>query len=330
MIIHLNDKVNTGLWDRLLRKSRFSSPFQTRQFFDLFNAVPGLAANVFACYKGGEYNTLVVVTRQKEEGVKSFFSRRGIIYGGIVLPDKVDNRSVESLLNYITGFYRKRLIYLEIRNYFDYGNYKDLFVRNKFNYIPWLNFHLDTTDELQLKKNMGSSRRRQIRHALKNGAVWREAENVRDIEEFYEILRDLYSRKVKKPLFPKSFFTALYKQQAGKYLLVYYEGKVIGGILSLIYPGKAMYEFYVCGLDYQYKNQHPSVMATWAAMEYATQNNITYLDFMGAGSPEKPYGVREFKSRFGGKQVEYGKFLCVLNPLLYKIGEAGLKILFLK
>jgi len=40
-----------------------------------------------------------------------------------------------------------------------------------------------------------------------------------------------------------------------------------------------------------------------------------------------PYGVRDFKSEFGGTMVEHGRFLCVCKPWLYKIGAMGVKIL---
>jgi hypothetical protein len=48
---------------------------------------------------------------------------------------------------------------------------------------------------------------------------------------------------------------------------------------------------------------------------------------MGAGEPGVPYGVRDFKSEFGGTMVEHGRFLCVSKPWLYKIGAMGVRIL---
>ena len=94
-----------------------------------------------------------------------------------------------------------------------------------------------------------------------------------------------------------------------------------------VLPGRSLYEFYVCGLDDEYREQHPSIMATWASIEFALENNIPVFDFMGAGQPEKEYGVREFKARFGGQEVEYGRFLKIQNPFLFPIGKLGLKIM---
>ena len=113
----------------------------------------------------------------------------------------------------------------------------------------------------------------------------------------------------------------------GKYLLVKYRDKVIGGMMCPVFADKAIYEWYVCGLDEEYKEQYPSVMATYAAISYAKQNGIPMFDFMGAGVPDKPYGVRDFKMEFGGELVEHGRYLHVRKPLLYMIGKWGVKVL---
>ncbi len=322
-----NDNIDEDLWITLLKESPYSSPFNTPGFFSFFNSLDGFSADVFAVPEGNKYSALVVVTTQKERGVKSFFSKRGIVYGGIVLLDKTDKSQVNELLSFVRNYYKNKLIYLEIRNYFNYNELKEVFYNNGFIYKPWLNFHLDTSDEQQMRKRISSSRLRQIKKALKSGVEWKEATEISKVEDYYKILSDLYKNKIKKPLFPKEFFTEFLKHNVGKYLLVYYENKVIGGIMCPIFKGKTIYEFYVCGLDREYKNQYPSVMATWAAMEYAVKNGIPLFDFMGAGSPDENYGVRDFKARFGGKEVEYGRFVSVLNPVLYKTGVLGLKLL---
>jgi lipid II:glycine glycyltransferase (peptidoglycan interpeptide bridge formation enzyme) len=62
-------------------------------------------------------------------------------------------------------------------------------------------------------------------------------------------------------------------------------------------------------------------------MEYAVQNDIPVFDFMGAGSPDDQYGVREFKARFGGDMVDHGRFTRINKPLLYNVGKFGLGIM---
>jgi hypothetical protein len=157
--------------------------------------------------------------------------------------------------------------------------------------------------------------------------------DISQVREFYEILYRLYRYKVKKPLPPWEFFEQFYilsrEGKIGAILLVEYQGKIIGGILSPVTPGKTIYEWYVCGLDQEYKDIHPSVLATWAAMDYAVRHDIRSFDFMGLGIPGREYGVREFKSRFGGEMVNYGRFARINNNFFYALAETGYNFLSL-
>lgn len=104
-----------------------------------------------------------------------------------------------------------------------------------------------------------------------------------------------------------------------------YHNKIIGGIMCPILNNRVIYEWFVCGEDGVYDNIYPSILATWAAIEYAFLNGIERFDFMGAGKPDDDYGVREFKSKFGGELVEHGRFLKINNKMLYNTGKLALK-----
>ena len=92
----------------------------------------------------------------------------------------------------------------------------------------------------------------------------------------------------------------------------------------------AVYEWFECGMNGEYKEQYPSVMATWAGMTYANEHGYARYDMMGAGEPGVPYGVRDFKAEFGGDMVEHGRFVCVCHPMLYRIGTQVVKYLRMK
>jgi len=326
MKVLLDREVSKEQWDSLYSSNNYSSPFQSYSFYSFFNSIEGLSANVFACEKNSEIVALCVVTLQKGNGFKGYFSRRAIIYGGPLLNLK-NLHAVVVLFEKIKAYYKKKAIYIEIRNYFDFSEYRSVFYSLDFKYTPWLNYQVPTLSLEVVKKNMSSSRLRQIKKSIKNGVIWKEASNIEEVKTFYNILSELYQNKIKKPLLPESFFLKFYKQSIGKYLLVVYQNKIIGGIMCPIAPTKCIYEFYICGLDNEYKEQYPSVMATWAAIEYAYTKAIPMFDFMGAGNPSEDYGVREFKARFGGNEVNFGRFICILNPVLYNLGKICLKIL---
>jgi len=84
MRLLINQNINEIKWNELLSQSQFSSPFQTPEFYHFYNSLDGFSADVFALEEDGAYKALAVVSIQKEKGVKSYFSRRGIIYGGFV------------------------------------------------------------------------------------------------------------------------------------------------------------------------------------------------------------------------------------------------------
>ena len=129
------------------------------------------------------------------------------------------------------------------------------------------------------------------------------------------------------PLQPWEFFEKLYHCPSCKYLLVLFDGQVVGGSICMLLPGHGVYEWYACGKDGVFKNIHPSSVTKYAGMKYAWDNGYAVFDMMGAGKPDEEYGVRDFKAEFGGELVEHGRFLCVTKPLLYKIGVMGVKIL---
>lgn len=231
------------------------------------------------------------------------------------------------LLNYIRKDLEQKSIYIETRNFNDYSDWKEAFESAAFAYKPHLNFHFDCSDREAMWRGLSETRKRQIHKAQKNDVIIEEAQTEQEVADWYAILLDLYRRKVKTPLFPLSFFLVFFRQKRGIYLLVKSEGKVIGGIMCPIKEKQCIYEWFVCGMDTQYKAFSPSVMATWAAMEYANTHHLARFDIMGAGEPGVPYGVRDFKAEFGGKLVEHGRFLYVCKPMLYRIGKCGVKIL---
>lgn len=321
-------------WRRLVQSSSTSTWFQSPEAYDFFASMPELFrpfAIGLACDPAGTQTQLRAVcmgyVTMEQNAIKQFFSRRAIIIGGPALANDATDEEVETLLSAVRQHLQSQAIYIETRNFNDYSRWKDAFAKSAFEYVPHLNFHVDCTDKEAMDGKLSENRKRQIKKAVKSGIEISEAQCEQEINEWYEILLHLYKTRVKTPLFPLSFFIEFYRHGFGKYLLVKYEGKVIGGIMCPILEGRCIYEWFVCGMDTEYRNQNPSVMATYAAMEFGNAHGLARFDFMGAGKPNEPYGVREFKARFGGDEVEFGRFLCVTKPVLYKIGVLAVKIL---
>ena len=67
----------------------------------------------------------------------------------------------------------------------------------------------------------------------------------------------------------------------------------------------------------------PNDILIWETLRWACANGYKVFDYVGAGNPNKPYGVREFKKQMGGELVDYGRYEKVYHPLKMKIATVG-------
>ncbi|MBQ7191786.1 MAG: GNAT family N-acetyltransferase [Paludibacteraceae bacterium] len=264
------------------------------------------------------------ITKERNH-LKQCFTRRAIIIGGPMLSDDITDAELSELLLTLRRKLSHRAIYIETRNFNDYSRWRKVFEQCGFAYQPHLNFHIDTSSIDIVEQNLGKSRKRDIRTSFRDGVTIIEQPTREQLAVWYDILKRLYTTKIHTPLFPLAFFERLFESDDGRLLLVELNGEIIGGTACVALEGKCLYEWFVCGRDGEWKSVFPSSVATYAGICYAARNDMPRFDMMGAGTPDEAYGVRDFKSRFGGKEVEHGRFLYVAQPLLYKIGKLGVK-----
>lgn len=328
IIYHINE-IDIQQWESLLLKSKTRSFFQTKECYDLYAANPEfMKPFCWAVEDDGMLQGVIVGYIQKDGGrVKQFLSRRAIINSGPLLANDISDEALTSLLTECKRILQGKAIYVECRNFEDYSQYKKVFENCGFDYVPHLNFHVNTTSEEVVQKNIHKSCKRDIRTSFRDGAEIVDNPTVKEVADFYAILRVLYANKVKTPLYPISFFECLYHKNYSKFLLVRLHDKIIGGVVCVCLNDYAVYEWFACGEDGIYKNIHSSTVATYAGIRYAAKNGYQHFDMMGAGKPDEDYGVRDFKAKFGGQLVEHGRFLQILSPLLYSIGKLGIKFL---
>ena len=323
-----NNHIPNEQWQQLLASSPTASYFQSKDCFDFYQTLPFAEGFAYALENEGSLKALVCAYSIADGGkLKQLFSKRAIIPGGVMIHPDCTQDELGQLLTATRKSLKSKAIYTEMRNYFDYTAYKTVFEQHGFEYHAHLNFHLDSSNYDLAFKNLKQNKRRYIRLSIKEGAEWCATKDLNEIKELYHILDQLYKNKVKTPLFPFAFFEQLSKEEHSLFIVVKYLNKVIGGSIFVISPNKAIYEWFVCGEDRLYKNVYPSILATWGGIEYATKNNLPLFDFMGAGKPDIEYGVRDFKSEFGGQLVEHGRFTSVSNKLLYNIGTLYIKLL---
>ena len=318
--------IDRNQWQMLAYQSPVASIFQTPEMYDFYFSLENHEVNIVAVEENGLKGIIVCVIQREGKGLKRRLTSRAIINGGPLLADDISDEALQLLLQKTISSLKRQCIYIETRNLNDYSRWSDIFEECGFNYIPHYNFHIDTTDPANVDKNMDKSRRRRIRRAKETGAII--SHDTIHLPAFYQILSDLYHKKIHKPLPPYTLFELLANKPFAHYFFVLEpQGKVIGGQLILMLGQRTAYAWYCCGLDKEYHDLYPSIMANYAAIRYAADNGFKRYDMMGAGSPKEDYGVRDFKAQFGGTLVEHGRFLYLCRPIVYRLGKTIINII---
>ena len=329
-------EIDPQQWQVLVDNSLYATWFQTNEAYRFYQSVSGMQAFAYGVAEEGRLVGVIVgFTTQSTNAIQQYFTKRAIIYGGPLLANCISETALAELLKAVAQCPASRLspfasrltnpIYIETRNFNDYSQWKEIFDANGFAYQPHLNYHVDTTSLDQVQSRIGKHRWRYIRLSMRDGAKIVDNPTIEQVRAFYTILQDLYHTKVRTPLWSWEFFERLYHVEHARYILVELDGQIVGGTACVCLPGKAVYEWYACGLDNCRDDIRPTSVAIWGEIQYAAENGYLLFDFMGAGTPDQPYGVRDFKSEFGGELVEHGRFLCIRKPLLYAIGKMGVK-----
>lgn len=313
--------INEQSWNDLLRKSSTASWFQSKEAYEFYLKLPQLFTPFVVAVETTELRAVCVGYITKESNsIKQFFSRRAIIYSGPMLANDCTDGEVKALVTGLKKVIGRRAIYTEIRNFHDYSRYKNLFASHGLDYVPWLNLQVDTSSQEIVDKNLSKSRKRDLRTSFRDGADVIDKPTIEQVRDWYAILENLYKTKVKTPLFPCAFFEQLFYMPSARFLLVEVKKEVVGGT-CVVGNTSTLYEWFVCGDESNVYGVFPSTVATYAGINYAHEKGFKMFDMMGAGSPDVYYGVRDFKAKFGGKTVENGRYKCVNNRLLYKLGE---------
>jgi hypothetical protein len=318
------------MWSELVKKSPLATWFQTREAYMFFDDLSFLEAFAIALESDGQLKGLVVGYIQKDGGkIKQFFSRRAIVVGGPLLSNEITDEELAFLLSALIKRLRKKAIFIETRNFNDYTRWRSVFEQSGFDYEPHYDVQVDTTSMELVNSKLDRNRRRNIKKALDNGIVMDESPSADDLRQLYSMLEELYATKVKTPLFPFEFFEKLSKIPSSWFFVAKNaEGQLLGGLICVALEHRAMYAWLACGDDSSFKSLSPSVMVNYAGVSCAAREGMPRFDFMGAGKPDDGgYGVRDFKLKFGGDLVEYGRYVHVCNRLLFGIGKMAIKVL---
>ena len=322
-------ELDKNKWGEFVYDHPCGNIFQTPEMYEVYENTKNYEPVFLAVVNGkGEIlATLLAVIQKEYSGFLGDFTARSIIFGGPLIKNN-DADVLDYILKEYDEIIKKKVIYSQFRNMWDWGDSKEIFVKNGFEYEEHLNIFVDLTkSEEELWKDVHSKRRNEIRRAKKEGTVFSIENNIESLKESYEILKEVYNNS-KLPLVDFSFFKNLFdisNERIGlKIFVAKFESKIIGCLLALVYK-QTVYNFYA-GSMMKYYKKYPNDLIPWEIFIWAKHDGYKIFDFGGVGKPNVPYGVRDYKKKFGGKLVNFGRFEKIHKPFLYNIAKIGFKI----
>lgn len=254
------------------------------------------------------------------------FGRVAIAYGSILaIPSPRGKQALSELLHAYNRMARGEVLFTELRNLLDIQAYQPILHQCGFLYQDHLNFLAHLNGSLDdIWKRLVPAARRNIHKAQASGIVVSLATHAEEIATTYSILRQHYHR-IQTPLPPLSLFQAVFENLSPlnkvKVLIARHENIPIGVLYLLIYKNTALY-WYTATLS-EYRSYRPADLLMWSALQLSQELGCHTFDFGGAGKPDEIYGVRDFKAKFGGVLVNFGRNTCIHSPLRYHISQTA-------
>ena len=329
MSISLVNSLNEKTWRDFVDQHPQGNIFHTSEMFQVFERAHSHHPQLYAAIDGDKQvlALLMPVQVSLKNGLLRRLTTRSIAYGGLLASNTKEGKTA---LEMMLGEYSKRVnreaLFTELRNLSDQIDIQPVLEQCGFSYADHLDYLIDLDCSLeQVMQNIGSRTRKHIRQALrKENIVVEEISDRSQISLWYDLVHKTYLA-ARVPLADKTLFEAafeiLHPRGMIKFWLARIESVVIAASVELLYKNQ-IYGWYG-GVDRSYAKEMPGEVLMWRILEWGNTHGYKTYDFGGAGKPGEEYGVRDFKAKFGGQLVNYGRNTLVHAPTLLRFSARG-------
>lgn len=315
-------------WIQFARNHPNATIFQSPFMLELYNSLTNYKSTALIAVEADEVIGVLTNFTERYPNLPKQISRN-IVFGA-PLAQNEDQQIAEALLKAYIRLNRFQSIFSEFRNLSKEPPFRNVFNSLHADYTP----HLDIVFDLkkgseQLWKEVSGTRRKQITRGYNRGASVREIplSDATSLRSCYSIIEKLYM-KLKLPLPAYSIIENAVSLSCDHYSLkcfaVYFEEEIIGSRFVLCYKD-LIYDWYAASREEHY-DKYPNDILPWEIIKWGAENGYSVFDFGGAGHPDKPYGVRDYKLKFGGRLIQPGRykiyhipFIKPMISLLYKL-----------
>jgi serine/alanine adding enzyme len=326
-------RLDESLWRDFVDDHPMGNIFHTPEMFQVFAQAKGHQPDLWAAINGSGRPLALLLPVQVTlmDGVLRRFTTRAIAYGSVLCaPGSEGREALAALLQTCNQEMQGSALFTELRNLSDLTGLQQVLNDNGFAYKDHLNYLVDLGRPPEaVLQSIGRRTRKKIRHALRQGEVMIEEIDRREqVALCYELLQETYA-VAQVPLADRSLFDAtfdvLHPQGGVKFLLARIDDSYVAASVELVYKD-TIYGWYG-GMDRAYNDYIPNELLLWHIFQWGAENGYKVYDFGGAGKPDEEYGVRDFKAKFGGELVCYGRNTCVHAPRLLWLSEQGYRLM---
>lgn len=330
--MHVAQELNENLWKDFVDQNPRGSIFHTPEMYRVFAQTKGHQSTLWAVVDNSGYPLALMLPVQVTlmDGLLHWLTTRAIVYSSILCADGPEGqKALEVLLKTYKREAKGSALFTELRNLYDLNDLQPLLTDYGFIFEGHLNYLINLNRPAEeVLQNIGQRTRKKIRKGLRDGLVqMSEVTNAAELEHWYDILQKTYSN-AQVPLADRSLFVAAFRELhpkgMAKFLLAKVEG--VSAACSIELPYKDVIYGWYGGSDRQYSDYLPNEMLIWHILEWGANNGYCVYDFGGAGKPDEEYGVRDFKAKFGGDLVNFGRNVYVHNPTLLKLSKQGYEV----
>ncbi len=318
-------------WRQFLNENPMANVFHSPEFFQFLGQAKGYTPRLWAAISDGQIYALITPTEVTlMDGLLTRLTTRMIAYGSVIYtPTSNGHQALAELLKVYTKQVGQDALFTELRNLSDLTDVQPVLENQGFKYEGHLNYLIDLKRPVEeVMQGIGRRTRKQIRRGLRQGKVTiSEVSRREDLTDWYALLQRTYST-AQVPLSDISLFEAafdvLHPRGMIKFMTATVEDTLVSCSAELLFKD-IIYGWYG-GTDRDYSSYVPNELLIWHLLEWGAEHGYRVYDFGGAGKPDEEYGVRDFKAKFGGDLVNFGRNVYVHQPNLLKISKFGYDI----
>jgi lipid II:glycine glycyltransferase (peptidoglycan interpeptide bridge formation enzyme) len=331
MNITIQNSLHEESWRQFVNGHPDGNIFHTPEMFKVFERTQGYTPTLWAAVDQQERALALLTPAQITLNQKiRHLTSRAVAYGSLLCDTSSEGQEALALL--LQTYKREigsELLFTELRNLSNLEAVQPILERNGFIYEDHLNYLIDINrSPEEILQSIKSRTRNYIRRGIRRGEISIEEVKDRDqLDACYNLLKRTYEA-VHVPLANSSLFEAtfdvLYPKSMARFVLAKKGQIPVAAAFLLLHKGTIYYWY--GGLDRAYGSLHPNELLIWHILQWGAENGYSRFDFGGAGKPDEKYPVRDFKAKFEGELVSYGRNLFVHAPFRMAISQTAYQL----